>query len=120
VVIELTQVRERAPQALVTSNRGGKPWTESTLLGAFKRTAKRAGVAGLRLHDARHYFVTSLFKGGTPAPAVQALAGHASLSTTQLYAHVGSTDLRAAVSRLGATLGQQRGNGSGGGSEEPS
>ncbi len=112
LVTELEKVERRPADGLVTSNPEGEPWNEWTLLAAFRRTLKRAGVAGrLRLHDTRHYFVSSLFRTGTPAPAVQMLAGHASLSTTQLYAHVGSVDLKAAVSRLGASSGQHRGNG---------
>lgn len=78
-----------------------RPWTETALDNAFRRAAKRAGLAGWRLHDLRHFFVTALFRGGTPAPTVQALAGHADLSTTQRYAHVAEVDLRDAIRRLG-------------------
>jgi site-specific recombinase XerD len=45
----------------------------------------------------RHFFVTELFRRGVPAPAVQRLAGHGSLTVTQVYADFGADDLRAAV-----------------------
>jgi len=44
--------------------------------------------------------MTHLFRGGAPAPAVQALAGHTDLTTTQQYAHVDRGDPRAPVARL--------------------
>ncbi len=50
-------------------------------LQAFQRAQERAGGSGFRFHDLRHFFVTQLFRGGSPAPAVQALAGHADLAT---------------------------------------
>lgn len=67
---------------------------------AFTRARKRAGVEPFRLHDLRHYFATALFRRGVAAPTVQALAGHAHLTTTQRYAHVARVDLRAAIERL--------------------
>ena len=99
--------KKRAPDALVSLTGRGKPWGQSGLLLAFKRACKRAGLEGWRFHDLRHFFVTSLFRTGAPAPAVQMLAGHADLSTTQRYAHTSRAELTAAVARLGATVGQQ-------------
>ena len=55
------------------------------LLQAFPRAQEKAGLSGFRFHDLRHYFVTHFFRGGAPAPAVQAFAGHADLTTTQRY-----------------------------------
>jgi integrase len=43
---------------------------------------------------------TALFRKGVAAPTVQALAGHAHLTTTERYAHVARTDLKAAIARL--------------------
>lgn len=98
---ELRNVRPIDSNALVSTNAKGKPWTESSLILAFRRTLKRAGLANWRLHDLRHYFVTALFKSGAPAPAVQALAGHADLSTTQRYAHLAQLDLEEAIAKFG-------------------
>lgn len=59
-----------------------------------------AGLPAIRVHDLRHIFVTHLFETGAPAPVVQALAGHSSLATTQLYSHTAPEGLRAAMGRF--------------------
>jgi site-specific recombinase XerD len=96
--IEATERPSR--DALLSLNARGEPWTEFALGLAFGRACKRAGLDGWRFHDLRHFFVTQLFRGGAPAPAVQALAGHADLATTQLYAHVAALDLEDAIRKL--------------------
>lgn len=58
------------------------------------------GFDGFRFHDLRHAFVSGLFRGGTPAPVVQRLAGHEHLITTQRYAHVAKHELVDAIARL--------------------
>jgi site-specific recombinase XerD len=98
----LASVRNRERAASVAQTIMGGPWSEFGLLNAFRRTCARAGLEGWRLHDLRHFFVTELFRRGAPAHAVQALAGHVDLATTQRYAHVARPDLEAAIARLGA------------------
>ena len=78
----------------------GRPWSDHAL-GTRSGACKRAGLAGSRLHDMRHVFLTTLFKSGAPAPTVQMLAGHANLTITQRYAHAAAVDLRAMIDRLG-------------------
>jgi integrase len=90
----------KAPRELVAKNSHGEPWKESGLLQAFRRAQKKAGISGFRFHDLRHFFVTELFRGGGSAPAVQALAGHLHLSTTEKYAHMVQSDLRATIALL--------------------
>lgn len=69
-----------APHAVVARTGHGEPWGQSGLLQAFRRAQTRAGLTGWRFHDLRHHFVSTLFRGGAGAPAVQALAGHLHLS----------------------------------------
>jgi integrase len=88
---------KRGPWAPVALTRQGKPWGESGLNQAFKRARKRAGRLGWSFHDLRHFFVTELFRRKAPAPAVQQLAGHADLTTTQRYADFDANDLRSAI-----------------------
>lgn len=85
---------------LVALTEKGEQWGEWGLLQAFKRALKKAGLEGWTFHLLRHYFVSALFRGGASAPAVQLLAGHADLTTTQRYAHTAQRDLRATIALL--------------------
>jgi site-specific recombinase XerD len=96
----LQKVRPRERDKFVALNAHGRAWTDGGLLQAFQRAYQRAGLKGWRFHDLRHFFVTALFRKGVAAPTVQALAGHAHLTTTERYAHVARTDLKAAIARL--------------------
>lgn len=95
---------ERAPKprptALVTSEAEGRPWRAQALRLALHRAQEQAGVGRWTFHALRHYFVTTLFRVGTPAHVVQRLAGHLHLIVTQRYAHAERADLRAAIERV--------------------
>ena len=104
----LAKTESRPRRGLVASNARGGAWTEFSLRLALHRACARAGLDPYRFHDLRHCFVTSLFRAGVSAPTVQALAGHAELTTTQGYAHVGVGDLAEAIRRLSSR--QQVGN----------
>lgn len=95
----------RNPWAPVAMTAHGKVWGEFGLNQAFQRAQRRAGFTGWSFHDLRHFFVTELFRKGAPAPAVQRLAGHADLATTERYADMAATDLRAAVALFGGNSG---------------
>lgn len=95
---EAIQGRDR--DATVSTSVRGRVWGEFALNKAFLAACRKAGLEGWRFHDLRHYFVTSLFRGGAAAPVVQRLAGHEHLITTERYAHVASSDLADAMKRL--------------------
>jgi integrase/recombinase XerD len=105
----LHSLRPANARALVAKSCRGQAFGENTLRDAFKRAARRAGLGPQwRFHDFRHFFVTELFRRGASARAIQKLAGHADLSTTERYAHVVQADLDAAIARLSGS-GNSRG-----------
>ncbi len=83
-------------------NTRGKPYTMHGASGLFAKTVKRAKIDDFHFHDLRHDFATRVRRGGSGLDVVAALLGHSSLAMAQRYAHIGSAELAAAVSGLGA------------------
>lgn len=80
--------RDDPPDALFLNGKGG-PLTVYGIRWIVERYGERSGI-GKRIHPhaLRHSFATHLVNAGCDVRAVQELLGHASLSTTQRYAHV--------------------------------
>ena len=69
----------------------------------YKAALRRAGLTekNYRFHDLRHTFATRLIERGVDPFTVQELGGHASIVTTQRYAHPNRESKRRAVASLG-------------------
>src|SRR5688500_17192251 len=81
----------------------GSPLTQKIVREHVRRTARRAQVAKGGVHILRHTFCSHLATRGAPARAIQELAGHKDLSTTQRYMHLSPAALDAAIRLLDHT-----------------
>ena len=74
--------------ARVICQRDGSPLTQDMVADHVGRAAKRAGLNTSGVHRLRHSFCSHLAMRGAPARAIQELAGHQDLITTQRYMHL--------------------------------
>jgi len=89
----LTKRRE-VPWLFINA-RGGTHLTRGGFWKVLRAYGLAAGVRGpLSPHVLRHSFATHLLERGADLRAIQAMLGHADLSTTQIYTHVLEARLR--------------------------
>jgi len=74
----------------------GRPMTRQTIWHRIKHWALQAGIPRelISPHKLRHAFATHLLNHGADLRVVQALLGHAQLSTTEIYTHVANARLQ--------------------------
>ncbi len=77
------------------SYRRKKPLTRVMVFLMIKELVAKAGIQKtVSPHTFRHSFATSLLEGGANLRAIQAMLGHESIATTQIYTHIDTSHLR--------------------------
>ncbi len=71
------------------------PLKECYVSTIIKRYVRKTGITKKIVpHSFRHTFATHLLEEGAPLPHIQALLGHSSLDSTQIYTRVAMTDIK--------------------------
>jgi integrase len=84
----------------VVCQRDGSPLTHNMIADHVRRAVRGAHVSVSGVHRLRHTFCSHLAMRGAPARAIQELAGHQDLATTQRYMHLSPAAIEGAIRLL--------------------
>ena len=75
-------------------NSNGSQITRQSIYLSITENAVKCGLSGVSPHTLRHSFATHLVQNNADIRSVQQMLGHADISTTQIYTHITSTQLK--------------------------
>jgi integrase len=105
----LREHRERNGRVVCAAD--GSALTQRLVQGLVARAARQANLSNVGVHALRHTFCSHLAMRGAGARAIQELAGHQDLVTTQRYMHVSPAAIESAIRLLdSATVPSSRGD----------
>ncbi len=98
---ERPQPADAASADTVFLNRRGQPLSRVMVFNIIKEAVAAAGIdKAVSPHTFRHSFATHLLQGGANIRQVQALLGHESITTTEIYTHLDTGHLHSAVNEF--------------------
>jgi integrase len=90
---------------LVVERGDGSPFHPEVLSRRFHRLTLTLGLAGVRLHDLRHWFATQCLMAGVHPKVVSEALGHSSVAfTMDVYSHLLPTMQETASAAIEAAL----------------
>lgn len=96
-VIKRVPIDRTAPWVFRKASDAGQFETPPYVWNAIR---KRARLEDFRLHDLRHTFASYAVMNGVSMPTISRLLGHGVLESTERYAHLSDSSIRAAASRV--------------------
>ncbi len=99
--IRNTVIPKKDCEDIIFLNQRGGQLSRVMIFYIVKKIAQEAGIKkNIYPHSLRHSFATHLVEGGADLRAVQAMLGHESISTTEIYTHMNQAYLKDTLHRF--------------------